>query len=210
MRRCPRCSKDLETPLGCLECGAVLPLGDDLDRSGPFEVLGLPPGYEIDPQDLRRRLLRFSRLVHPDFFASASPEEKHRAEHAAAVLNASFARLADGPDRADFLVRNLGGPDETAERTMPKEFLMQVLDWNETLEAARGGTVGADHLEGLRRELEARRAEALLAISKLLVPLPPAGSPGLAEVRQRLNAVRYVDRALAEIEALRLSRAEAR
>jgi hypothetical protein len=44
----------------------------------------------------------------------------------------------------------------------------------------------------------------------LLDPLPPSGSPALRDARAQLNVVRYVDRTLGEIEALRLSRAESR
>ena len=211
MLRCPRCSAELETPLGCLACGSLLPLGSDVDRLDPFEILGLRPGYAVDLQDLRRRLLRFSRLVHPDFFATAGPEEKHRAERASAVLNSAYALLADDAARADHLVRSHGGPDENAQREMPKEFLMEVLDWNETLEEARAGSaVPPQRLEALRRELEGKRADSLVALSELLTPLPPQGSATLVEARRKLNAVRYVDRALAELEALRLARAESR
>ena len=211
MSSCPRCSAEFETPLGCLGCGALLPLGGDLDRLGPFEVFGLAPAFAVDARDLRSRLLRFSRLVHPDFFATAAPEEKQRAERASAVLNSAFALLSDDAARADHLVRSLGGPDENTQREMPKEFLMEVLEWNETLEEARRGTtVPADRIESLREELESRRAKALEAISGLLTPLPPAGSASLVEARKKLNAVRYVDRTLAELEALRLARAESR
>ncbi len=211
MSRCPRCSADLETPIGCLACGAILPLGEDADRLDPFAILGLQPGFSVDAQDLRKRLLRYSRLVHPDFFATAGAEEKRRAERASAILNAAHAILSDDTSRADHLVRMLGGPDETAQREMPKEFLMEVLEWNETLEEARTGSgIPAERLDALRSELETRRKEALDAVSKLLAPLPARGSAQLVQARKELNAVRYVDRALGELEALRLARAESR
>jgi molecular chaperone HscB len=207
MASCSRCAATLETPLGCLACGALAPIRPGSESPGPFEAFGLAPAYAIDLQDLRRRLLRYSRLTHPDFFATAAEEEKQRAERATAVLNSAFAVLSDDAARADHLVRSLGGPDENAERAMPQDFLMEVLEWNELLEAAKRG-------EGLpasfRADLESRRAQAMARIAELLDPLPANGAESLREVRRRLNVVRYVDRALGELEALRLSRAEAR
>jgi hypothetical protein len=47
-------------------------------------------------------------------------------------------------------------------------------------------------------------------VARLLEPLPAYGSESLREARRALNVVRYVDRALSELESLRLSRAEAR
>jgi molecular chaperone HscB len=207
MASCSRCKATLETPLGCLACGTLATLPSGPKAPDPFEVFGLAPSYAIDPQDLRRRLLRYSRLTHPDFFATAGEAEKEQAERATAVLNSAFAVLSDDAARADYLVRSLGGPDENAERAMPQEFLMEVLEWNELLDAARRGE-GLP--AGFRAELESRRAQAIAGIAKLLDPLPASGAASLREVRRGLNVVRYVDRALGELEALRLYRAEAR
>jgi molecular chaperone HscB len=205
---CPRCSKPTETPLGCLACGTLFDLENDPD---PFTALGLEPGFRIDKENLRRRVLRLSRLVHPDFFATAGEAERARAERASAILNAAHATVSDDVARADQLVEILGGPSEDAERAMPKEFLLEVLEWNEFLEEARASrSVSDEKLQGLRRELGERRSTAIEAVSRLLEPLPAHEAPGLREARRELNAIRYVDRALGDIEALQLSRAEAR
>lgn len=194
--------------MGCPSCGTLFPIEQDPD---PFEAFGLAPGLRVDKEDLRRRMLRFSRMTHPDFFANSGPEMLERAERASAILNASHAVLADEAARADWLIGSLGGPDENEERAMPKEFLLEVLEWNELLEEARSSSaVTQERLSSLRSELERRRGAALEAVSSLFHPLPPRGSPALREARREVNVVRYVDRTLGELEALRLSRAAAR
>jgi len=165
-------------------------------------------GFRLDSSEVRRRMLRFSRLTHPDFFATASPETLERAERASAILNAAHAILTDDAARASWLIGHLGGPDENEERTMPKEFLLEVLEWNELLEEARSSaSVTDDRLRSLRNELELRRAAALDAVGRVLDPLPPRGAPALRDARREMNVISYVDRSLREIESLRLARA---
>lgn len=201
--RCPHCQAELETPLACAACGDVL---DVPTGASPFELFALPLDYSLDRAELKKRLSRFGRLVHPDFFATRSPRMLELAERASASLNAAHAVLADDAERADWLVRHLGGPDSETERELPRAFLIEVLEWNEELEelsAQSNTTESADRLEALSTRLEARRADGVAAVARLLVPLPARGSPALARVRQELNALRYLDRALGEIEAVR-------
>lgn len=205
MALCPYCAAELETPLCCGACKR--PLEAD-EIATPFAVLGLAPTFEVDVKDVRRRLTRTSRDIHPDFFGTASVAEQQLAERNSARLNKAFDILSDDAARADWLVRSLGGPDEQAERAMPREFLMEVLEWNEVLEEARANKSQVDaRLDPLESALRARREAAIASVRKLLVPLPPSGSSALKSVRQELNAVRYIDRALDEIETLRLARA---
>lgn len=200
--RCPHCQAELETPLACGACSSVFA---PAQNATPFELFGLPAAFVLDRTDLRKRHARFGRLVHPDFHATRSPEALALAEAASARLNAAYAVLADDAARADWLVRELGGPDAEKERELPRAFLVEVLEWNEGLEALAepGARDAGARLDALTNELEARRAQTLAATQRLLEPLPPRGAPNLARARQELNALRYLDRALADLEALR-------
>lgn len=208
MRACPHCAAVLESPLACGACGRLLDTPED---SSPFEVLGLEPTHALDPLELRKRLLRLGRQVHPDYFGAAGADERARAERNTALLNRAHELLADEFRRASWLVEACGGPSEGEERAMPPAFLAEVLEWNETLERARSaGSAAQAELATLERDLRAERARALAEVAAGLAPLPARGAAGLRALRTRLNCVRYVDRALAEIESSRLARASLR
>jgi len=207
MKLCPLCEAALTSSLVCAACNAFL---DADEGSGPFEALGLSPCWEVDPADLKRRLLSLSRLVHPDYFASADADSREAAERASAELNAAYETLSDDLRRAEWLLGHLGGPASSDQREMPQPFLMQVMEWNELLEVLREAgpeSPAWSQLEELSTSLASERAELMEAVGAALTPLPAAGGQELADLRRQLNAVRYVDRARAELDNLRLDAA---
>src|SRR5689334_2371635 len=203
MASCPKCRSPLESPLACASCGSLF----RVDASAtPFEVLGLPLEFAVDKKELDKRRSRIGRLVHPDFFATRPREELELAEEDSARLNEAYATLADDVARAEWIVEHFGGPSADEEREMPRAFLMEVLEWNEVLEDVSKGERTPDamkRLDALRSEIGRERAERLASVARLLVPTPRTASPTLKLARQELNALRYLERALAEIEALR-------
>ena len=192
---CPSCGAGLETPLACGACG-VLMLTED--AACPFALFGLELGFPVDAKELRSRLRRFTRLVHPDFFALEGDEALAKAERNNALLNEAFAVLSDETRRADRLVARLDGPSEKDLGSMPQAFLMEVMEWNETLEEA---SPGSEELRRLASDLTEHRDRISAEIAAALTPLPQPGAASLAGVRQSLNARRYVDRALGRISA---------
>lgn len=202
MTACPDCGAALETPLGCAACGALLTPPAD---ATPFSILGLAPAFQVDRLDLERRVRRFGRLTHPDFFATRGDELRARAEANTAALNAARETLLDDHARGDWLVRHAGGPDESALRQMPQAFLAEVLDWNELLEEARRPPL-EDTLRrrvvSLENELVERRGDVLERLSALLAASAARDAERLKQARMELNSLRYLDRTLAEIEAL--------
>lgn len=206
MTACPECGAELETPLGCGACGTLLLTEGELS---PFAAFGLAPAASVDAKRLKRDLLRFSRIVHPDFHG-ADADGRALAERNAAALNDAYAVLSDDAARYDWLVRDLGGPDQNTERQMPQAFLMEVMEWNEALEEAREAPPGAPlspALEALAGTWRGERERTLAEVADALTPLPGRGADALTEARRKLNAVRYLDRALGELRALRLARA---
>ncbi len=207
MTRCPACAAELATPLVCTNCGALI---SPNRTPTPFEIFALEPGFAIDGDALRKELVRQSRRMHPDYFASQGPAQRELAERNTAELNAAFEILSDEVSRADWLVRALGGPDENLERAMPQEFLMEVLEWNEALDLARNAPSGSPAraaLVELERSLGEQRRTTLELVRAALEPTPATNSPRLTEARRQLNALSYLDRALREIEALKLDQA---
>lgn len=207
---CPACQTQLETPLACGACGALIEQEGDVD---PFATFGFERAWQVDQDELKRRLRLFSRLVHPDYYAAAGDAARELAEVGSARLNEAHEILSDDFRRADWLVRALGGPSESDERQMPQAFLMEVLEWNETLDEAKASEAGSPEraaLDGLGTTLEGERDEAMERIGALLTPLPAEGGDELATARRELNAVRYLDRARRELKALRLADAGTR
>ena len=187
---CPNCGEGLETPLACGACGVLVQIDEE---PTPFAVLGLEPSIAVDASDARKRLRRFTRLVHPDFFALAGDDQLALAEAHNARLNAAHDLVAAFAARADWLVRHLGGPSEKELGAMPQTFLMEVMEWNEVLE---DNAPGSPCLTALAGELEEHREGLVRSITAALSPLPSPGDDALASVRKDLNALRYVDRAL--------------
>jgi len=203
---CPACGAALETPLGCHACGRLL---EATGAPSPFAILGLRPAWSIDKADLKRRLLRTSRLVHPDFHGTSTPAARALAETNAALLNGAYEVLLDDFLRADWLLAHRGGPSDAQERQMPAEFLMEVLEWNEELDEAESTPPGSPMraaLDGLARRLREARERQLEAAGAALEDLDRRGSTGperLVEIRRALNAVRYLSRALLRIRDIR-------
>jgi len=208
MSECSHCHEVLASPLACGGCETLFAVSGELS---PFDVFGILPAARLDRSALRKRLLELQRLMHPDFHGQAGEALQGIAEHNTAELNAAFELLRDEAKRASYLVEMLGGPSESAERQMPQAFLMEVMDWNETLEelkeqiAAEPAEVAAQTTE-FRAELNLERARLIESVlDSLEAQVAAPNTAALAPIRQELNAVRYIDRAQDEANQIRLA-----
>jgi molecular chaperone HscB len=105
-----------------------------------FDLFQLPQQFALDSAALDRAYRNVQGQVHPDKFVSASEAEQRVAMQWATRANEAYLTLKSPLKRASYLCE-LHGVDLQIESNtaMPRDFLMQQMEWRETLEDAKAG-----------------------------------------------------------------------
>lgn len=160
-------------------------------RRDYFALLGVKRTYQIDVGELKRNYLRLSRQVHPDFYAS-DPQNLPRVLALSAALNEAYRTLEDSVRRAEYLLRESGISSEESNVRVAPDFLAQVMEWQETAEAARAN---ADHaaLAQVKTELQTHQTALLAQIVQLaeLLETNPS-SENAQKLRQAISAMGFI------------------
>jgi molecular chaperone HscB len=162
-----------------------------------FERLGLPRRFSLGRAEVEREYLARSREVHPDFHQLAASAEQAAALEASSALNEAYAVLRDPFRRADYLLGLLGGPTAAAAKEMPPAFLMEMLELREAIEELRGQAADAPERTRLEQELTERYDGLLAEVGKRF----ERDEVPLREVRELLNAAKYVQGLLRDLKA---------
>jgi len=160
-----------------------------------FELLGLPVAYAVDAGALERAYRELQGRVHPDRYASASEAERRVAMQWAARANEAYRTLRSPIDRARYLL-GLKGYDtgEESNTAMPPDFLMQQMEWRESVEAARTAR-DASALQRLRGEIDQGRAEMGALLARAL-----GGERNYDAGCSLVRKLRFLDKIEAEID----------
>jgi molecular chaperone HscB len=173
LQSCRHCGAGAPTEVHfCPQCERIL----TLTRHGDyFSFFGLPRKLSIDLADLDQRFRRLSRQFHPDYFYTASGQERVASLERASYLNDAYRVLKQPLDRAEYLLKIEGLPSVGKHQDaheLPAGVLEEVFELNEELDGIRtareAGASPADlgaRLEAARRPVEERaaRQEAQLA-----------------------------------------------
>ena len=156
----------------------------------PFDLLGVAPSFEIDLQSLKQRVRRRIASLHPDRFTD--PVEIDRVTRESARVNAAWKLLEDEELRANLLLVRFGGSAPEADRSLPPEFLQEMLSTRLELEEA---------IESSDSEEIARLGEWALSMKNELRERVRQGLADLQQgtgdadaVRLDLNVWRYIQR----------------
>jgi molecular chaperone HscB len=169
-----------------------------------FEIFGLSPSVDLDVGALEAKYRALALEAHPDRAAGADAATRRKLADQTASLNEALKVLKDPVKRAFYLLK-LRGVDLTnetaaAKQKMPPEFLEEVMERREALDAARQAKDVArarEMGEEVRALLEAALARARAALAR-----PESDAAALAEATLELGRVRYFTRYLEEVEAI--------
>ena len=103
-----------------------------------FTLFQLEPAFDIDAENLEQTYRALAARFHPDKFASASAFEQKQAVMMSSAINDAYRTLKNPIDRAAYLLKTLGIDADAPEHTsFAPDFLMQQMEWRETLMEAR-------------------------------------------------------------------------
>lgn len=130
-----------------------------------FQLFGLPESFALDRDKLTQTYRVLAAQCHPDKFAAKSPFEQKQAMMMAAAVNEAYRVLGNPIDRAAYLLQAQGVDADAPEYTaFAPEFLMQQMEWRETLAEARAAGDAAT-LAQLADEVRAAEQEVQEALA---------------------------------------------
>ncbi|MEM9372012.1 MAG: hypothetical protein AAGA55_00070 [Planctomycetota bacterium] len=159
----------------------------------PFQALGVDRRFDLDAGEIEAAFLRRLTGAHPDVAGEG-------ASSAAADLNEARAALIDPERRASVLLSLLGGPDAARVRELPDGFLLGIMELRAEIEQdLEGGD--PDSRSRWERFAAARRGEHIQTVQELFDGLgDEPGSEALASLRVELNAWRYTERLIEQLD----------
>lgn len=165
----------------------------------PFDTLGLKATFDLDAPAIRRAYLARVAAVHPDAAQAAQADAADDARSTAA-LNDAKRTLEDPERRAIALLARLGGPTKEQDKSLPTGFLMDVMELREGVEEAMASG-HADVRERVSQDAAARRAAHISRVSAMFSALgTPPSQAALAAIRTELNAWRYTERLIEQLD----------
>jgi molecular chaperone HscB len=158
LQSCRHCGAGAPTEVHfCPQCERIL----TLTRHGDyFSFFGLQRKLVIDLADLDLRFRQLSRQFHPDYFYTASGQERLASLERASYLNDAYRVLRQPLDRAEYLVKLEGLPRVGVHQDaseLPAGVLDEVFALNEELDDIRAAREAGASPEQLSARLEAAR-----------------------------------------------------
>lgn len=135
-------------------------------QSNDFELFGLSEGFAQDPKSLESQWKRLQGETHPDKFAAQGAAAQRLSMQWSVRINEAYQRLKDPVQRGAYLCELRGQPIRAEDNTaMPHAFLMQQMEWRESLDEA-GDNVPA--LLALWGNTSATQTQYLLDLAQAL------------------------------------------
>lgn len=167
--------------------------------SNPFALLGLPPRFDLNAAEINAAHLRRAAALHPDLADAAQDDDE--SSRLAAELNDAKHQLIDPERRANALLALLGGPSKEQNRSLPDGFLMHIMETREEVEAA-AQSKDPQRVVAWNQWAQSQREEYTARVSELFRALSNPPTPAqLAAIRTQLNAWRYIERLIEQLDA---------
>lgn len=108
-----------------------------------FELFDLPVSFTINKALLPKKYFELQKKYHPDFFSSATDEEKEDALEKSSAINKAFKIFQNLDATIKYVLQLKGMLEDEEKYKLPPDFLMEVMELNETLDENSPGQIAA-------------------------------------------------------------------
>lgn len=110
-----------------------------MDLVPPFDILGLPPAFDLDAKALEAAYFQEQRRFHPDRFVARPEAERAEALRRSVDINEAYRTLKEPLSRAQALLLAQGIRVGTDNDTIKPSaaLLMESMVWHEAVEEAQ-------------------------------------------------------------------------
>jgi molecular chaperone HscB len=98
-----------------------------------FELFDIPVSLAIDKNGLTKKYFELQKKYHPDFFSNASAAEQAETLETSSQVNKGFKTLQNKDETIKYVLQLKGLLEEEEKYQLPPDFLMEVMELNETL-----------------------------------------------------------------------------
>ena len=102
-----------------------------------FEVFDIPVQLIIDKAALKKKFFELSRRYHPDYFIQQEPAAQQQALEQSALINKAFKTFTNRDETIKYVLELKGLLTENEKYDLPPEFLMEMMELNESLAEAQ-------------------------------------------------------------------------
>ena len=157
-----------------------------------FDLFGFTEAPSIDKKLLAEKYFGLQKQSHPDFFTKANEADQEEALQQSADINKAFTTFQNEDKTIEYFLQVKGVVETDEKFQLPNDFLMEMMDINETLDEKDGVTVTA--------ELAAIEKEIYAAIAPLLKDSSMHNDPeSLQKLKLYYYKKKYIQRILARL-----------
>ncbi len=98
-----------------------------------FELFGLPVAPTVDRSVISKKYIELQKKYHPDFFSNAGTEEQDDVLLLSADVNKAYKTFQSPDKTIAYFLQTIGMLEEGEKYALPPDFLMEMMEINETL-----------------------------------------------------------------------------
>ena len=98
-----------------------------------FELFDIPLSLQVNKSLLAQKYFELQKKFHPDFFTQATEYEQAEALETSSQINKALKTLKNEDETIKYVLQLKGLLEEEEKYQLPPDFLMEVMELNETL-----------------------------------------------------------------------------